>query len=64
LPSSACGEYGRPFAQVFKEVQYDFYKIDPNLFAPAAAVVSNVRTGKVFRAGAVNDALLATSFGE
>ena len=64
LPSSACGDYGRPFAQVFKEVQFDFYKIDPNLFAPAAAVVCNVRTGKVFRAGAVNDALLAASFGE
>ena len=64
LPSSACGDYGRPFAQVFKEVQYDFYKIDANLFAPASAVVSNVRTGNVFRAGQVNDALLATSFGE
>lgn len=64
LPSSACGDYGRPFAQVFKEVQFDFYKIDPNLFAPAAAVVCNVRTGSVFRAGAVNDALLAASFGE
>jgi methenyltetrahydromethanopterin cyclohydrolase len=63
LPSSACGDYGRPFAQVFKEVQYDFYKIDANLFAPAAAVVCNVKTGKVFRAGEVNDALLAASFG-
>jgi len=64
LPSSACGDYGRPFAQVFKEVQYDFYKIDPNLFAPASALVCNLKTGKVFRAGAVNDALLAASFGE
>jgi methenyltetrahydromethanopterin cyclohydrolase len=64
LPSSACGDYGRPFAQVFKAAQYDFYKIDPNLFAPAAAVVCNVRSGAVFRAGAVNDAMLATSFGE
>ncbi|HQR51987.1 MAG TPA: methenyltetrahydromethanopterin cyclohydrolase [Burkholderiales bacterium] len=64
LPSSACSDYGRPFAQVFKEVKYDFYKIDANLFAPAAAVVCNVRTGKVFRAGTVNDALLAASFGE
>lgn len=64
LPSSACGDYGRPFAQVFKEVKYDFYKIDANLFAPAAVVVCNVRTGRVFRAGAVNDALLAASFGE
>jgi methenyltetrahydromethanopterin cyclohydrolase len=64
LPSSACGDYGRPFAQVFKEVKYDFYKIDPNLFAPASAVVCNMRTGKVYRAGAVDDALLAASFGE
>jgi methenyltetrahydromethanopterin cyclohydrolase len=64
LPSSACADYGRPFAQVFKEVQYDFYKIDANLFAPAAALVCNVKTGKVFRAGAVNDTLLAASFGE
>ena len=64
LPSSACGDYGRPFAEVFKAVQYDFYKIDANLFAPAAAVVCNARTGKVFRAGAVDDALLAASFGD
>ncbi len=64
LPSNTCGDYGRPFAQVFKEVKYDFYKIDANLFAPAAAVVCNVRSGKVFRAGVVNDALLAASFGE
>jgi methenyltetrahydromethanopterin cyclohydrolase len=64
LPSSACGDYGRPFAQVFKEVEYDFYRIDANLFAPAAAVVCNLKTGKVFRAGAVNDTLLAASFGE
>lgn len=64
LPSSACADYGRPFAQVFEDVQYDFYKIDPNLFAPASAVVCNVRTGRVFRAGTVNDALLAASFGD
>lgn len=64
LPSSACGDYGRPFAQVFKEVQYDFYKIDANLFAPACAVVCNVKTGNVFRAGEIDAALLAASFGE
>ncbi|MBL8527443.1 MAG: methenyltetrahydromethanopterin cyclohydrolase [Burkholderiales bacterium] len=64
LPSSACSDYGHPFAQVFKEVKYDFYKIDPNLFAPAVAVVCNVRSGSVFRAGALNETLLAASFGE
>jgi methenyltetrahydromethanopterin cyclohydrolase len=64
LPSSACPDYGRPFAEVFKDAEYDFYRIDANLFAPASVVVCNVTTGKVFRAGQVNDALLATSFGE
>lgn len=64
LPSSASRDYGRPFAEVFKEVKYDFYKIDPMLFAPARVVVSNLRTGKSFRAGQINTELLAKSFGE
>ena len=63
LPASASRDYGKPFAQVFKEVEYDFYKIDPMLFAPAQVVVSNVTSGKSFRAGRVDDALLARSFG-
>lgn len=64
LPSSASRDYGRPFAQVFKEVKYDFYRIDPLLFAPAEVVVSNLRSGSSFRGGKIDDALLAASFGE
>lgn len=64
LPSASTADYGRPFAQVFKDVKYDFYKIDPHLFAPAQAVVCNVRTGASFRGGAVNEPLIATSFGD
>lgn len=64
LPSSASRDYGRPFGQVFKEAKYDFYKIDPMLFAPAAVVVTNLESGNSFRAGAVDDALLAASFGD
>ncbi|MBU1849064.1 MAG: methenyltetrahydromethanopterin cyclohydrolase [Gammaproteobacteria bacterium] len=64
LPSSSSRDYGRPFADVFKEVKYDFYKIDPMLFAPARVIVSNLRTGKSFRAGRINTELLARSFGE
>jgi methenyltetrahydromethanopterin cyclohydrolase len=63
LPSGASRDYGHPFAQVFKEAKYDFYKIDPNLFAPAEVLVSNLRSGASFRGGAVNDELLAASFG-
>jgi methenyltetrahydromethanopterin cyclohydrolase len=62
LPASASRDYGKPFAQVFKEVEYDFYKIDPMLFAPAEVVVSNVTSGKSFRGGQRNEALLTGSF--
>ena len=62
LPSSASRDYGKLFGQIFKKVDYDFYKIDPLLFAPAEVVVSTLQGGKTFRAGEVNDALLDLSF--
>jgi methenyltetrahydromethanopterin cyclohydrolase len=63
LPCQASRDYGKPFAAIFKDYGYDFYKIDPMLFAPALAVVTNVATGRTFRAGTLNDELLAQSFG-
>ena len=62
LPSSSSRDYGKRFGQIFKEVDYDFYKIDPMLFAPAQVVVSTLKSGKTFRAGNVNEAMLETSF--
>ncbi|MEM2975342.1 MAG: methenyltetrahydromethanopterin cyclohydrolase, partial [Candidatus Bathyarchaeia archaeon] len=62
-PSKASRSYGKPFLQVFKEAGYDFYKIDPNLFAPAVLIVNNVKTGSVFQAGEVNVEVLKKSLG-
>ncbi len=62
-PSSASKLYGKPFKEVFKEAGYDFYQIDPNLFAPAVLVVNNVVTGSVFQVGEVNVNVLAESLG-
>jgi methenyltetrahydromethanopterin cyclohydrolase len=62
-PSSASRCYGRLFQQIFKEADYDFYKIDPNLFAPAKVTVCNLDTGNVFEAGATNLEVLKRSFG-
>lgn len=62
-PSSASKGYGRPFLEVFKEAGYDFYKIDPGLFAPAVIVVDNMRTGKIHRAGDLNVEVLKRSLG-
>jgi methenyltetrahydromethanopterin cyclohydrolase len=53
-PSSASKYYGQPFQQIFKEAGYDFYKIDPNLFAPASVTVCNLDTGSIFEAGKLN----------
>ena len=62
LPSSASKDYGKLFGDIFKAVDYDFYKIDPMLFAPAEVMVSTLNGGKTFRAGSVNEALLDHSF--
>jgi methenyltetrahydromethanopterin cyclohydrolase len=62
LPSSASRDYGKPFAQIFRECAFDFYRIDPLLFAPAAVVVSNVASGHSYRGGHVAPELLAASF--
>ena len=63
LPSSASRDYGKRFAQIFKDCAYDFYKIAPMLFAPAQVMVSNLGSGNSFRAGKLNAELLDTSFG-
>ncbi len=62
LPSNSSKDYGRPFGEVFKLYNYDFYKLDPMLFSPAAVCIHNLKTGNVFSAGSVNEDLLVESF--
>lgn len=64
LPSSASGDYGKPFGNIFKDVGYDFYKIDPMLFSPARVTVSSLKTGNSFHAGKIDSVLLNKSFSE
>ncbi len=62
LPSSSSKDYGKPFADIFKDSGYDFYKIDPMLFSPAKVTVTTVKTGKSFYAGKLDEKLLDQSF--
>jgi methenyltetrahydromethanopterin cyclohydrolase len=62
LPSSASSDYGQPFGEIFKAVEYDFYKIDPMLFSPARVAVTSLKTGETFHAGRVDLDLLNRSF--
>jgi methenyltetrahydromethanopterin cyclohydrolase len=58
LPSSNSRDYGSPFAELFKAAGYDFYKLDPLLFAPAEVWVSHLDSGQTWHAGALNMDLL------
>jgi methenyltetrahydromethanopterin cyclohydrolase len=62
-PSSASRAYGRPFKEIFKDSDFDFYKIDPDLFAPAVLIINNVKTGNTYVNGEINSAALKQSFG-
>ena len=62
LPSSTSSDYGKPFADIFKEYKFDFYKIDKLLFSPAKVIVSTIKTGKTFTEGSTNIELIEKSF--
>jgi len=58
LPSCNSRDFGRGFAELFKAADYDFYKIDGGLFAPAEVLVSHLDSGRSFRAGGLAMPLL------
>jgi methenyltetrahydromethanopterin cyclohydrolase len=62
-PANTSTSYGKPFIETFKEANYNFYDIDPGLFAPATYTFTNVTTGKSITVGSINHALLKQSYG-
>jgi methenyltetrahydromethanopterin cyclohydrolase len=62
LPSNASKDFGSPFAEIFKQYDYDFYKVDPGLFSPAEVVMVNLKSGRSWRCGNTRPDLIAKSF--
>ncbi len=62
-PSLSSPAYGQPFYEIFKAANFDFYKIDPALFAPASITINNIRTGNTFTAGKINPDIVKRSVG-
>jgi methenyltetrahydromethanopterin cyclohydrolase len=58
LPASTSRDYGRAFADIFTSFNYDFYQIDPALFAPAEVWVSSLESGATYHGGKLDTALL------
>ena len=64
LPSGSSPDYGKPFSQVFKAYNCDFFEIDPMLFSTAQVTVSCLESGNTFHAGEIDEQMLDRSFGE
>lgn len=58
MPANTSRDHGRSFADIFQAANYDFYKIDPALFAPAEVWVSHLESGHTWHAGESDFALL------
>lgn len=63
VPSSAADCHGKPFLEIFKAADHDFYKIDPLLFSPAKVTFHNLKTGRTHQFGATAPDVLMKSFG-
>jgi methenyltetrahydromethanopterin cyclohydrolase len=61
-PSNGSRDFGRPFAQVFRDYDHDFYKIDPLLFSPARITFVNLDSGRMHVFGELRPDVLTTSF--
>lgn len=64
LPALNSRDYGRSFADIFRDYDYDFYRIDPALFAPAEVWVSSLDSGQTWHAGKTDLALLRSLWQE
>ena len=62
IPSGASADHGQPFAEIFKQYDYDFYKVDPMLFSPAVVTLHNLRSGRTFSEGSIETEVLRASF--
>ena len=62
LPSSSSSDYGKPFKEIFKKYNHDFYKIDGSLFSPALIIINSKVSGKTYKGGRINEKLVTKSF--
>ncbi|MDR3575223.1 MAG: methenyltetrahydromethanopterin cyclohydrolase [Anaerolineaceae bacterium] len=60
IPSSASTTFGTPFYQIYQRFG-SFYNMDPLVFCPSQVSMTNLTSGRTFRAGKSNPDVLRTS---
>ncbi len=56
--------FGRRFAEIYDEAERDIFKMDVDVHKVAVIEITNLRSGKTFRAGRVGEEMLQKSFFE
>ncbi|RQD82540.1 methenyltetrahydromethanopterin cyclohydrolase, partial [Methanosalsum natronophilum] len=62
-PSVTSKDYGKPFYTTFKEANFDFFKVDAGMFAPAKVTINDLNSKKTFSSGKFSPDILLESFG-
>ncbi|HMD88544.1 MAG TPA: methenyltetrahydromethanopterin cyclohydrolase, partial [Anaerolineaceae bacterium] len=60
IPSTGSPTYGIPFYQIYQRFG-SFYNMDPLVFCPSQVSMTNLNSGRTFRAGRSNLDVLRTS---
>jgi methenyltetrahydromethanopterin cyclohydrolase len=61
IPAASSQDYGKPFYEIFKRYDGDFYKIDRLLFSPGEVWLTSAKSGATFHAGHLNPEVLKVS---
>jgi methenyltetrahydromethanopterin cyclohydrolase len=62
VASTASDEYGRPFEEIFADVDWDLYEVPESIFGPAQVTI-DVIGGDTYCYGRTDEELLTASFG-
>ncbi len=62
VASENSPSFGQPFLALFKAAGYDFYQLDPRLFAPAVIVMEHATSHQSLRFGSLHPHLLQASW--
>ena len=62
VTSTASPTYGRLFADIYEEAGRDFFNTPLELNSPAVVQINNLTTGRMFRAGKIDEEVLMRSF--
>jgi methenyltetrahydromethanopterin cyclohydrolase len=63
IPACASPAFGTPFLELLKAANYDFYAMDPALFAPAVVTLHNVVSGRSHTFGRTDESLVERCLG-